>query len=224
MSDIVDQIDALIDDQLAAGEPHTGFDFGDPTYPRCGHCGRHWHGLPITERIAGMYTLGEYDEDYRSADDTTRVLCQGSDFIGPMPFTPYCRGPFADVNGSTWFAGSGSGTWSVRDGGRRPSWLDQMIETATDFLLDTLGILELIPGTAADRDAIRAALLREPDAPLLAPGIGVEVEWPEPITFHRWMPSDNSPPVENRLLPMRLADVAPTPLFALRTTDCSRVG
>jgi hypothetical protein len=44
MSDIVDRIDQLVDEQLAGGEPHTGYDFGDPKYPRCPHCSRHWHG------------------------------------------------------------------------------------------------------------------------------------------------------------------------------------
>ena len=83
--DIVDEIDRLVDEQMAGGEPRTGYDFGNPTYPRCGHCDRHWHGLPITERIAAMYHRGVYDETYSAADDTTRILCHGSDFIGPMP-------------------------------------------------------------------------------------------------------------------------------------------
>ena len=38
MSDIIDEIDALIDDQLEAGEPIGGYDFGDPDYPKCPHC------------------------------------------------------------------------------------------------------------------------------------------------------------------------------------------
>ncbi|BBZ09813.1 hypothetical protein [Mycobacterium branderi] len=82
---ILDEIDRLVDEQMADGEPRVGYDFGDPTYPRCPHCDRHWHGLPITERIAAMYANGIYDEDYRADTDTSRVLCQGSDFIGPMP-------------------------------------------------------------------------------------------------------------------------------------------
>lgn len=83
--DIVDEIDALVDEQLAGGESRQGYDYGDPTYPKCPHCDRHWHGLAITERIAKMYRFGYYDEKYVAAEDDSRVLCQGSDFIGPMP-------------------------------------------------------------------------------------------------------------------------------------------
>lgn len=90
--DIVDEIDQLVDEQMAGGEPQTGFSYGDPTYPRCGHCDRHWHGLPITERIAAMYHRGRYDETYSAAEDTTRILCHGSDFIGPMPHEQYGPG------------------------------------------------------------------------------------------------------------------------------------
>ena len=84
-TDIVDVIDALVDEQMAGGEPRRGYAYGDPTYPRCGHCNRHWHGLPITQRIAAMYARGRFDEKYLTVDDTSAVLCQGSDFIGPMP-------------------------------------------------------------------------------------------------------------------------------------------
>lgn len=83
--DVVDRIDALVRTQLAAGEPCGGHDFGDPTYPFCPHCDRHWHGQPVTERIAGMYALGQICPDYEAAADDSRVLCQGSDFTGPMP-------------------------------------------------------------------------------------------------------------------------------------------
>ncbi len=66
MTDIVDRIDALIDEQLAAGEPETGWDYGDPDYPECPHCGRDWHGLPINRW------------------GYAAVMCEGSTFIGPM--------------------------------------------------------------------------------------------------------------------------------------------
>jgi hypothetical protein len=85
MTDIIADIDALIDDQLDAGEPRTGYDYGDPKFPKCWHCGRAWHGLPVTERIAQMYDSGLFDEDYRASADDSRVLCHGSEFIGPMP-------------------------------------------------------------------------------------------------------------------------------------------
>lgn len=86
--DIIKDIDALIDEQLEAGEPETGYNYGDPTYPKCWHCGRHWHGLPITLQIAAMYERGAYDEEYDAANDTTPILCRGSEFIGPMPAQP----------------------------------------------------------------------------------------------------------------------------------------
>ncbi|EOM77281.1 hypothetical protein DW322_00845 [Rhodococcus rhodnii] len=85
MTDIVDQIGALIDEQLDAGEPRTGFDFGDQQYPKCGHCGRDWHGLAITARMEEMRRSGVMDAEYRHAEDDSAVLCPGSDFIGPMP-------------------------------------------------------------------------------------------------------------------------------------------
>lgn len=71
--DIVNRIDA----QLAAGEEHG-------TSAMCFHCHRHWHGLPITERVAEMYDKGLFDETYRTDTDTSRILCPGSEFIGPV--------------------------------------------------------------------------------------------------------------------------------------------
>ena len=73
MTDIVQQID----DALAIGERCK-------IYDTCPHCGRYWHGLPITQRVADMYMDGLYDETYRVDTDTSPVLCRGSDFIGPM--------------------------------------------------------------------------------------------------------------------------------------------
>ncbi|WP_260932328.1 hypothetical protein [Mycolicibacterium llatzerense] len=69
MSDVLrlcDEIDELIDEQLAAGEPENGWDYGDPDYPECPHCGRDWHGLPINRW------------------GYAAVMCEGSTFIGPM--------------------------------------------------------------------------------------------------------------------------------------------
>ncbi|MDQ0283776.1 hypothetical protein [Rhodococcoides fascians] len=51
MSDIIADIDALIDEQLLKGEPLNGYDYGDPHHPKCPHCHRDWHGLAITQRI-----------------------------------------------------------------------------------------------------------------------------------------------------------------------------
>lgn len=125
MSDIVDRIDALVDEQLAAGEARTGFDYGDPTFPRCSHCERHWHGLPITARIAAMYARGEFDEDYRVDDDDSRVLCHGSEFIGPMPGEyPYPQ----------WTTSTGAFMVNRGEIYRRLNRLNQFIQTALDFM------------------------------------------------------------------------------------------
>lgn len=96
MTDLIDRIDELIDEQLAAGEPKNGYDYGDPKYPRCPHCGRHWHGLPITARIAFMYAMRRYDPEYSHADDDSPILCEGSDFIGP-PRPPVQRTPRREI-------------------------------------------------------------------------------------------------------------------------------
>lgn len=82
MTDIIDDIDALIDAQLARGPVD---ECNVNRYDRCPHCDRDWHGMAITERIEEMRWRGRYDEDYRVADDDSRVICPGSDFIGPMP-------------------------------------------------------------------------------------------------------------------------------------------
>ncbi|WP_405138492.1 hypothetical protein [Nocardia sp. NBC_01388] len=85
---IVNQIDQLVSEQLADGEPHTGYDYGDPDFPRCPHpwCDEEWHGLPITTRMAEMRWRGEVDPGYRYPDDTSAVLCPGSEDAGD--FTP----------------------------------------------------------------------------------------------------------------------------------------
>jgi hypothetical protein len=59
-------------------------------YDRCTRCGRHWHGLPVTERIARMYARGQYDHDYSYTDDDTEILCPGSE-IGVPPTVPEGR-------------------------------------------------------------------------------------------------------------------------------------
>lgn len=111
--DIIDDIDALIDEQLAAGE--TGQERRARTADRrCWHCGREWHGLAITKRLEEMrdeyrqraaeaYERGEEAEyatsaildGYRYDQDDSDILCPGSDFIGPMPATmrPFVGNP-----------------------------------------------------------------------------------------------------------------------------------
>jgi hypothetical protein len=85
MTDIVDQIDQLVDDALA--RPIVD-DYSVNRYPRCWHCNREWHGMPITRQIADMYARGAFDESYRVDTDSSEILCHGSDFIGPMKAQP----------------------------------------------------------------------------------------------------------------------------------------
>ncbi|ANA85540.1 hypothetical protein PBI_BLUEBERRY_78 [Gordonia phage Blueberry] len=115
--DIVDDIDALIDEQLAAGEDGQARRAATAER-RCGHCGRAWHGLAITARMEEMHREYltsvvmarmrgeefEYAEsailgDYRYADDDSTVLCPGSEFIGPLPSTCDAAASLTDDDG-----------------------------------------------------------------------------------------------------------------------------
>lgn len=82
MTDIIDEIDALVDEQLSGYHDRSGYDY-NVNQDRCHHCEREWHGLKITARIESMAAHVAYDEDYRYADDDSEVLCPGSSFIGP---------------------------------------------------------------------------------------------------------------------------------------------
>lgn len=92
MSDIIDAIDALVDEQLE--QERSGYDH-NINQTECPHCGREWHGLPITQAIERMRAVGEYDEDYDATQDNSPILCNGSEFIGPIPIGGvYCPCPF----------------------------------------------------------------------------------------------------------------------------------
>lgn len=78
VTDIIDTIDALVEEQMAEGERQCG---ADPLV--CPHCGRDWHGFPLTEQIAEMRSSGLFDEDYKVAGDDSPVLCPGSNVYGP---------------------------------------------------------------------------------------------------------------------------------------------
>ena len=102
MSDIIDEIDALVDEQLSGYSQRTGYDY-NASQDRCWHCGEDWHGLKITARMEEMrrayqqesrrleylgegetgYAESVIDPDYRYADDDSEVICPGSGFIGP---------------------------------------------------------------------------------------------------------------------------------------------
>lgn len=109
MSDILDDIDALIDEQLDAGEAGAQRRAAEAER-RCPHCYRAWHGLAITQRLERMrleyqnrvhearmrgeepeYAESAILDGYRYAEDYSRVICPGSDFIGPMPAPPQCE-------------------------------------------------------------------------------------------------------------------------------------
>lgn len=80
---VLDDIDALVDNQLENYDNRSGYDH-NVNQVGCPHCYRDWHGLAITERIEQMRYRGEMDPDYRYSEDDSPVYCPGSDFIGPM--------------------------------------------------------------------------------------------------------------------------------------------
>lgn len=95
MSDIIDAIDALVDEQLE--QERSGYDH-NINQAQCPHCGREWHGLPITRDIERMRATGRYDENYEAAQDNSSVLCHGSEFIGPITLDGiYCPCPFCYI-------------------------------------------------------------------------------------------------------------------------------
>ncbi|MCV7208381.1 hypothetical protein [Mycolicibacterium canariasense] len=75
--DIVDEIDALVDEQLARYDQRSGYDH-NVNQDRCPNCGRHWHGLPLTAVVAFMYATGRYFPEYSAADDHSPIVCPGS--------------------------------------------------------------------------------------------------------------------------------------------------
>ncbi|CPR79393.1 hypothetical protein [Mycobacteroides abscessus] len=84
VADIIDEIDQLVDAQMAGGEPENGYDYDNPDYPKCPHCGRDFHGIPLTVRILEMRNITGWDDNYRVDTDDSPVVCEGSLFIGPI--------------------------------------------------------------------------------------------------------------------------------------------
>ncbi|MEV6069120.1 hypothetical protein AB0L82_21435 [Nocardia sp. NPDC052001] len=84
---LLDEIDALVEDSMRDGEPETGYDFDDPTYPDCPnpHCDEPWHGLAITARMSAMRWRGLVDPDYDYDTDDSPLLCPGSRHTGEWP-------------------------------------------------------------------------------------------------------------------------------------------
>ncbi|OZD65134.1 hypothetical protein CH263_13400 [Rhodococcus sp. 06-1059B-a] len=92
---VIDSIDALIDEQLDAGEPYGGHDFGDPDYPRCHRCHNQWHGLP-EYGCPGSGTEGpetppcpHCGRQWHTEAGGYYALCPGSTFIGPRRPGPF---------------------------------------------------------------------------------------------------------------------------------------
>ncbi|CAM3809115.1 hypothetical protein ACXYTP_07365 [Tsukamurella ocularis] len=80
-----DEITDIVDEQLARYDQRTGYDYSIGQ-PRCAHCGSDEHHLAITERIEEMRDWGLYDESYRYDEDTSRIVCPGSNVPGPVGF------------------------------------------------------------------------------------------------------------------------------------------
>jgi hypothetical protein len=79
--DIESEIDALVDAQLKQRRNNQD---DNVNRARCSRCGRRWHGLRLTERVAIMYELGYFDTTYVAAEDFSSIICEGPDFIGPL--------------------------------------------------------------------------------------------------------------------------------------------
>ncbi|APE10779.1 hypothetical protein BO226_17555 [Rhodococcus sp. 2G] len=115
---IIDEIDALVDEQMAGGEPVGGYDYGDPDYPRCPHCYDDWHGLPITERVremrifyCGCGACVAQLERYRTDEDDSPIWCPGSEFIGPWANQAQLRRIREGMTSVEW--GPALGTWTL---------------------------------------------------------------------------------------------------------------
>lgn len=64
--DIVSVIDELIAEEI------------------CPKCGRVWHELPLTDHLLKMFESGKIDGYYFGWKDESKILCEGSSFIGPQ--------------------------------------------------------------------------------------------------------------------------------------------
>lgn len=199
---VLADIDSLIDEQLAGGEPRQGYDYGDPTYPRCPHCERHWHGLPLTDWIVRMYERGQFDEDYSAESDGSRVLCQGSEFIGPQ-LAPL-PGVYSGRRPLWWFNPNPS--WELP-----PNPMPDA-EAITTEMLVSAGWTVL--GTLSEDDIQTQPSNSSPwldeliNATVAYTAEALEITFGFPLTFHLWHPGDH---YENRALPMPLQYAARHP-------------
>lgn len=76
---VLDEIDALVDQQMASYGQRSGYD-RNVNQSRCPHCPESWHGLKITRRMQEMRRafseLTHYYEDEATSDDRSRSLAQ----------------------------------------------------------------------------------------------------------------------------------------------------
>ena len=106
---LLDEIDELVDASLSRGD-QSGSWQGE-RYDRCPKCSEAWHFLPITrtmyEMRLGSYATDEFnqgivDPNYKYQEDTSPILCPGSEWLGPP------------IGNREW-------GWYLRKSGRRPA-------------------------------------------------------------------------------------------------------
>ena len=106
---LLDEIDELVDASLRRGD-QSGSWQGE-RYDRCPKCSEAWHFLPITRTMyqmrLGSYAQDEFgqgivDPDYKYQEDTSPILCPGSEWLGPP------------IGNREW-------GWYLRKSGRRPA-------------------------------------------------------------------------------------------------------
>lgn len=95
--DVLLDIDRLVDESLSRRDQSDDYHGrGWRTEHPCPWCSEGWHFLPITEHMARMrggsyatdeFGIGIMDPDYKYQDDTSAVLCPGSEYHGPEHFT-----------------------------------------------------------------------------------------------------------------------------------------
>lgn len=87
---LLDEIDELVNDSLERGDQSGTF--RGERYDKCSLCGDDYHFFAITTNLVQMRN-GSYGEDefgqgivdpnYRHADDTSPIVCPGSNYLGP---------------------------------------------------------------------------------------------------------------------------------------------
>lgn len=106
---LLDEIDELVDASLSRGDQSGGWQ--GERYDRCPKCSEAWHFLPITRTMyqmrLGSYAQDEFgqgivDPNYKYQEDTSPILCPGSEWLGPP------------IGNREW-------GWYLRKSGRRPA-------------------------------------------------------------------------------------------------------